>query len=52
MEKVEESAGRVGIGRSGVVVASTVEPPRPQWQGLFREPVLPPQDKENEETDV
>lgn len=49
MGEVKVSAGRVGTGRSGVVVASTVEPPRPQWQGLFQEPALPPRDEEDDD---
>lgn len=31
-----------GIGPIPVAGARTVEAPRPQWQGLFLEPVLPP----------
>lgn len=34
------------IGRD--VPARIVEPPRPQWQGLFVEPVLPPYDEDDD----
>jgi hypothetical protein len=37
----------VATGRRPAGVARTAEPrERPQWQGLFREPDLPPYDEE------
>ena len=44
------SAGRdrAALARPAATGPHTGEVPRPQWQGLFREPELPPYDEEDE----
>lgn len=46
---VEESVLRVRRDDTGrpPVAARTVEPPPPEWRGLFREPDWPPTDEED-----